>query len=342
MASKRVSKLSLGPSSKRVTRNRNSESIALLIQMALKRTPAVLDRETTYLDRELIDACIQENLRGWTACFADGAVWDEEHQGFKLGYPAAADWPSKDEEGGVEEYLEKGGCSNPKDLMGGHCEPIALILCNMMKEILISESNPSALGIPTLAHERTLQSLREMGTGEAAAEVFGGPFINGFRNDDGLPSWKPGDVWGELFTDLEYHDLVLGTEAVKCHIKRTAKAALEGEGIVQMPLYLLNYILTVEDKTKEIANMDRDEGEAMYDIHVVGLLFDGRNGDDKKVYVADPNGALIPGSNFEFLKIPIRKRTGKPTTKEGEYNKNRRQARNRAKAMAKDAGAITK
>ena len=39
---------------------------------------------------------------------------------------------------------------------------------------------------------------------------------------------------------------------------------------------------------------------AQYSLHVVGLVFDKQR---SRILIADPNGALIPGSNMEFLSI---------------------------------------
>ncbi len=44
------------------------------------------------------------------------------------------------------------------------------------------------------------------------------------------------------------------------------------------------------------------EESAQYSLHAVGLVFDQSN---KRIIVADPNGALVPGSNMEFVQIPL-------------------------------------
>jgi hypothetical protein len=38
------------------------------------------------------------------------------------------------------------------------------------------------------------------------------------------------------------------------------------------------------------------------------------------LFVADPNGGLIPGSNMEFLEMPLQKLQRKPTTKISCYD----------------------
>jgi hypothetical protein len=44
---------------------------------------------------------------------------------------------------------------------------------------------------------------------------------------------------------------------------------------------------------------------------VVGLVINSLN---KTVIIADPNGALIGGSNMEFLTMPLTKLQSEPTT----------------------------
>jgi hypothetical protein len=53
------------------------------------------------------------------------------------------------------------------------------------------------------------------------------------------------------------------------------------------------------------------EESAQYSLHVVGLVINSLN---KTVIIADPNGALIGGSNMEFLTMPLTKLQSKPTT----------------------------
>jgi hypothetical protein len=50
---------------------------------------------------------------------------------------------------------------------------------------------------------------------------------------------------------------------------------------------------------------------AQYSLHVVGLVFDVPR---QRVIIADPNGALIPGSNMEFLSMPLKRRRAKEST----------------------------
>jgi hypothetical protein len=82
-----------------------------------------------------------------------------------------------------------------------------------------------------------------------------------------------------------------------------------------MPLYILNYIydndeLNDVDLTKSLAET------AQYSCHAVGLIFDRKN---CRIVVADPNGALIPGYNMEFVSVPLTERRS-PSTKVSSFD----------------------
>ena len=78
----------------------------------------------------------------------------------------------------------------------------------------------------------------------------------------------------------------------------------------------MNYIFNDDELTdKQIE--DTTEETAQYSLHVVGLVFDKEN---RRIVVADPNGTLLPGSNMEFLTIPLKKRRAKPSTKISRFD----------------------
>jgi hypothetical protein len=52
-------------------------------------------------------------------------------------------------------------------------------------------------------------------------------------------------------------------------------------------------------------------------LHVVGLVINPLN---KTIIIADPNGALIGGSNMEFISMPLSKLRSKPTTCVSSYD----------------------
>ena len=47
--------------------------------------------------------------------------------------------------------------------------------------------------------------------------------------------------------------------------------------------------------------MESDAESAQYSLHAVGLVFDNTN---KRIIVADPNGALVPGLIWNLCKSP--------------------------------------
>jgi hypothetical protein len=56
---------------------------------------------------------------------------------------------------------------------------------------------------------------------------------------------------------------------------------------------------------------------AQYSLHFVGLVINHLN---KTIIIADPNGALIGGSNMEFISMPLSKLRSKPTTCVSSYD----------------------
>jgi len=83
--------------------------------------------------------------------------------------------------------------------------------------------------------------------------------------------------------------------------------------------------------------MNIKEESAQYSLHVVGLVINSLN---KTVIIADPNGALIGGSNMEFLTMPLTKLQSKPTTSLSCYYD--RMERNQTKIITEELNAKKK
>ena len=82
-------------------------------------------------------------------------------------------------------------------------------------------------------------------------------------------------------------------------------------------MYVLCYLFDNNELTNaELKNIK--EESAQYSLHAVGLVINSLN---KTVIIADPNGALIGGSNMEFLTMPLTKLQSKPTTSLSCYDK---------------------
>ena len=117
-----------------------------------------------------------------------------------------------------------------------------------------------------------------------------------------------GDWYDSQWKDVigSYMDYLFGNEVTK---ERILEKAFFPE-INLLPLYILNYIFDNDElSTRELKTHLAET--AQYSLHVVGLVFDFSR---KRVIIADANGALIPGSNMEFLSIPLKTRKAKEST----------------------------
>ena len=78
---------------------------------------------------------------------------------------------------------------------------------------------------------------------------------------------------------------------------------MQVEPIVAVPLYVMSYIWDGDElNEKQLQKICLKT--ALYSIHIVGVIFDGKS---PTVYIADPNSPLMIGGSMEFLSIPIRK-----------------------------------
>ena len=133
--------------------------------------------------------------------------------------------------------------------------------------------------------------------------------------------WKP-FLWADaptLTSFVNYHCLGVGSglkEGLKNCDFRSAPFVL--------PMYVLAYIWDGCELTDD--DLSRGDYEtAVYSLHCIALVVDSVK---KVAYIADPNGSLIPGSNIEFLRLPLRPLGlhHRPTTFVSQYD--REQCRN--------------
>jgi hypothetical protein len=82
-------------------------------------------------------------------------------------------------------------------------------------------------------------------------------------------------------------------------------------------MYILCYLFDNDELSVEVLKNATEE-TAQYSLHTVGLVM---HRDSRRLFVADPNGALIGGSNMEFLAMPLKKLNHKPTTKVSAYDR---------------------
>ena len=201
-------------------------------------------------------------------------------------------WPNKKALNAVQQWLLRHNCKDPKDFVDGACEPLALYLST---SILSSIVDGSFLDVMH-SNEIARTTLKEMKSEEAAKTVFE-KFIN---NTSTFKIWDPTNQG-------EYEDYLFGNEVMKGKVISALQTASSN---FYMPLYVLSYLYDIEELTHAELLASKEES-AQYSLHAVGLVFDQTN---KRIIVADPNGALVPGSNMEFVQIPLTSRSTSTTS----------------------------
>ena len=196
-------------------------------------------------------------------------------------------WPNQKDLKSIQQWLLLHNCKDPKDFVDGACEPFALYLSN---SILSSIKDGSFVDVMH-SNEIAKRTLKEMKLEEAAETVFE-KFIN---NTSTFMIWDP-TYHGA------YGDYLFGNEVMKTKVISALQTASSN---FCMPLYVLSYLYDTEELTHAELLASKEES-AQYSLHAVGLVFDQSN---KRIIVADPNGALVPGSNMEFVQIPLTSRS---------------------------------
>jgi hypothetical protein len=196
-------------------------------------------------------------------------------------------WPNQKDLKSIKQWLLLHNCKDPKDFVDGACEPFALYLSI---SILSSIKDGSFVDVMQ-SNEIAKTTLREMKLEEAAETVFE-KFIN---NTSTFKIWDP-TYHGA------YGDYLFGNEVMKTKV---ISALQTSSSNFCMPLYVLSYLYDTEELTHAELLASKEES-AQYSLHAVGLVFDQSN---KRIIVADPNGALVPGSNMEFVQIPLTSRS---------------------------------
>jgi hypothetical protein len=83
-----------------------------------------------------------------------------------------------------------------------------------------------------------------------------------------------------------------------------------------VPLYIC-YVFGNNEFSMEDLQSATEES-AQYSLHVVGLVM---HRVQRILFVADPNGAIIGGSNMEFLAMPLKILNHRSTTKVSAYDR---------------------
>ena len=253
---------------------------------ALKRKPKKLAFQTVYSYLNLLE-WLNQSLPEWNIIVPQNRS------------PALSEWPSTAESRlKIINWLTEKKYSDPEDLINGACEPLALFLSFKIKKALLEGTFVDSLTVMNSCKSE----IETLDPEEAAALVFG----KCLNNELNAPSF-----WGCEFQG-SYGDYLFGKDMAR---KNIIAAALSND-IDVMPLYILNYIYDNNELDEEQLRETTEE-TAQYSLHAVGLVFDKVY---KRVIIADPNGSLIPGSNLEFLKVPLQKRKAKPSTCVSRYD----------------------
>ena len=199
-------------------------------------------------------------------------------------------WPNKRTSKAVQQWLQINNCKDPKDLVDGACEPLALYLSISLTNSIRDETFIDVMH----SNESAKKTLEKMKPSVAAKTVF----ENFLDADNTTPL-----VWGPSFGGA-YGDYLFGSDVMKAKVN--SEIQHESDSSVScMPMYVLNYLFDTEELTQADLLASTEES-AQYSVHAVGLVFDRTH---KRIIVADPNGALIPGSNMEFVQIPLTTRS---------------------------------
>ena len=263
--------------------------IETLLEKALDRKSRRLTYKTTYSHDNLY-AWLKTILPTWEIFIPQQEV---KGSSAPLSFPALSDWPSINIRDTVKHWIEEQNVENKDGLLDGLCEPLAFYLSLKLKEDVELGKFHSI--------RRSYQNIKsELDSLEAvdAAQLVLGRYIN--QVQDSPLFWGEGIV-GSKKNYLFGHNLA----------KASILEAANNPAVNMMPLYVLNYIFDGDElSNNELKNAV--EETAQYSLHVIGLVFDMHR---SRLFIADPNGALIPGSNMEFLSIPLKTRNATASTK---------------------------
>ena len=258
------------------------DSLETILNYSLQRKPKRLSFLTTY-DHSNIYEWLHNILPSWEIIIPTGLTC------------ALSEWPtsgiSRDI---IKQWLDENKHTNSDDLLDGACEPLAFYLSSKIHDCLdiINNNNINSIYQTIKAELDNLDPL-------TSAKLIFGDFI---KAQHASPLFWGPDIVGSYKHYLFGH--VLAKE------KLLDAADLNNIAFNIMPLYVLNYIYDCNELTNTQLKYTTEE-TAQYSLHVVGLVFDKSK---QRVIVADPNGVLIPGSNMEFLSIPLQKRGAKAST----------------------------
>ena len=146
---------------------------------------------------------------------------------------------------------------------------------------------------------------------QVAANVIFGEYIK-----HELPSTT--QFWGPQTLGLSKDHYLFGHSLSRRRIQELSRSiGFDSTDPIIIPMYILCYLFDNDELSVEKLNNATEE-TAQYSLYAVGLV---AHRDLRRLFVADPNGALTGGSNMEFLAMPLKKLTHRSTTKVSAYNR---------------------
>ena len=266
-----------------------STIIENLLDIALKRQPRRLSYESTYS---------HDNLRIWLKNILP--CWEIVIPTFGKDQSSAAlsNWPSNNIRDDVKVWLEEKNINNVDDLIDGSCEPLAFYLSSKIKTC-VEEGKFHSIMTCYQSINTELDILEPRNAAKLVYESF-------VLQEKESPSFWGPEIVGS------YKNYLFGHELAKARILE----AVNIRYVHILPLYVLNYIFSDDELSdRELENHVVET--AQYSLHVVGLIFDPER---DRVIIADSNGALIPGSNMEFLSMPLKTRRASDSTRVSRYD----------------------
>ena len=281
-----------------------------LLKDALSRKHKKLSFETVY-SHELILEWLQEILPSWEIHIPESGV------------SALSEWPKNGKcRNSVKQWLQDQNHGNPDDLIDGACEPLAYHLSSKMSQ------NHWIIGLRK-QYKEIKDQLEELDP-QVAANVIFGEYIK-----HEIPSTT--QFWGSQALGLSYEHYLFGHFLSRRRIEQLSREVrFDPTDTVIIPLYILCYVF--DNNELSVEELKNATGEtAQYSLHAVGLVM---NRDTRILFVADPNGALIGGSNMEFLTMPLKKLNHRSTTSVSAYNRSEMKRLSQTVFIAKPNGEI--
>ena len=280
-----------------------------LLKDAVSRKHKKLSFETVF-SHEIILNWLQEILPAWEIHIPESGV------------SALSEWPKNGKcRNSVKQWLQEQNFGNPDDLIDGACEPLAYHLSSKM-------SQNQTIGLRK-QYEVIKDQLEELDP-QVAANVIFGEYIK-----HKIPYTT--QFWGPQALGLSYEHYLFGHFLSRRRIEQLSRSVrFDPTDTIIIPMYILCYLFDNDElSVEELQNAT--EETAQYSLHAVGLVM---NRDSRRLFVADPNGALIGGSNMEFLSMPLKKLSHRSTTKVSAYDRSEMKRLSQTVFIAKPNGEI--